>query len=161
MSTKPLTDDERQAILNDIRAGKPRNQTARDHQRSPATITKIAYDAGLAFDRSATKSACDAKRVDNAARRTALVAALLEDADRLRLQMFAPTTVFNFGGRDNTYVERQVPEPTFADKRHIAGAVRMMLTTAIELERVDQQGEEFAAVDAWLRSIVGGPDVAE
>jgi len=155
MSTKRLTHQERQAIADDIRAGHTRNDIARRHQRSAGTVTSIAQAEGLSFDRSATKDACEAKRVDNAARRAALVSGLLDDAERLRGQLFAPTKAFNFGGKENTYAEVELDEPTFADKRHIAGAVRMLLTTSIDLERVDAQGDDFAAVDSWLRSVVG------
>lgn len=155
MST-PVTPDEHRAIIATLTETENVRETARIHGRGPSTISRIAKAEGIEpAARPRTKRARDAKRVDNASRRAALVSGLLDDAERLRSQLFAPTTVFNFGGKENTYAERVIPEPTFADKRHIAGAVRMLLTTAIDLERVDHQGEDFGAVDAWLRSIVG------
>ncbi len=155
--SRRITDDERQTIIDAIRAGTPRNQIARNTGRSPGTITNIARAAGItdAFDRSATKRACEASRADNASRRAALVSGLLDDAERLRSQLFAPTTVFNFGGRDNTYEERVIREPTFADKRHIMAAVRLAATTARDLELVDQDEGGFSAVDQWLRGMIG------
>lgn len=64
----PLDPDKRNAIADAIRAGGTRNQIARDHGVSGATVTSIAKTENLtdAFDRSATKEATAASVVDGA-----------------------------------------------------------------------------------------------
>lgn len=64
----PLAPGKRAAILEDIRAGHPRNQIARDHGVSGSTVTKLAKTlSDEPFDRSQTKKATEAAQVDHAA----------------------------------------------------------------------------------------------
>lgn len=80
---KKVSDTEREAILDDIRAGElSRNAIARKYERSVGTITNIAATAGLsetAFDRSASKAATRARIADSAARRAEIAVGLLDD----------------------------------------------------------------------------------
>jgi transposase-like protein len=130
---KPLTDDERERIADAIRSGKARNEIAREFGRSPSTITAIAVENDLSFDRSATKEATEARKADVDARMLALMEDLLGDAERMRTQLWKPCTIHSFGGKDNTYASKRIPEPTFADKRNIVGSVRMLTTTVTDI----------------------------
>ena len=114
---------------------------------SKATVTGWAKAAGTRTVRNeATREATEARVVDLKARRQELTALLLEDAHKLRKQLWEPTVVFNFGGKDNDYNERSVDEPTFSDKRAILGAVGIAVDRVIKLEAVDQDGGQTAAV---------------
>lgn len=92
-----IPDDQRAAILTDIKAGKPRNEIARKHGRSPGTISNIATDAGLtdAFDRTSTKMATEARTADNRAARSIEATESLTIASSLRSRILEAD-----GGRD-------------------------------------------------------------
>ncbi|MFC7739715.1 hypothetical protein ACFQXA_37715 [Nocardiopsis composta] len=94
-----LPDDVRAAILDDIRAGGTCRGIARKHGVGPATVASIAKENGLngAFERTQTEAATRAKTADNRARRAALSAGLLEDAERLRERAWEPYTHYVAG----------------------------------------------------------------
>ncbi|MBF8193269.1 helix-turn-helix domain-containing protein [Nonomuraea sp. K274] len=150
---RPIPDNVRQNILDDINAGeKSRNQIARDHNVSVGTVTNIAKRAGLttAFDRSATKNATEAAKADNAALRAATSRRLLVKANELLDQMDQPHLAFNFGGKDNTYNEKQLPKPPVSDLRNLMTAAAVAVDKHLVIEKHDNSGESHAAVDAWL-----------
>lgn len=118
--------------------------------RSKSTLSGKAKAAGLTWDRASTATATKAKTRDAAARRADLQLLLLDDVEKLRKQMFAPTTVFNFGGKDNTYEERQVDEPTFADKLKIMQAVGIGIDRHVKLAQHDA-GQGATAVIGLLQ----------
>lgn len=141
-----LTDKERQTIVDMIDQGVNRNEIARKVGRSPGTITNVARSAGKTFDRTATKKATAARQADNASRRSQLVSDLLGDAEKLRTQLWEPCKVFNFGGRDNSYNEVELNEPTFADKRNIMATVKLAINGLIDLEAVDKGYDGLPAI---------------
>ncbi|HEU5151516.1 MAG TPA: helix-turn-helix domain-containing protein [Iamia sp.] len=154
--SRPLTDADRKAILATYDECQSVNETARRTGRGASTVSRTLRAAGIEpAARARTKAACEAQSIDNAARRARLVSDLLGDAERLRRQLFKPCVVHNFGGRDNTYSEHRIPEPTFADKRAIVASVRMLATTIIDLEQhADRHTDgEYADVDAWLSAM--------
>jgi transposase-like protein len=135
----PLDPTKRTAITNAIRAGGTCRGIAREHGVSPDTVRRIAADAGITnpFARTRTAAATRAKVADNKARRAELSALLLDDAHRLRVQLWQPCTIGSFGGRDNVWTDTELPEPTFADKRAIITAVNTAVRSHLEIERVD------------------------
>jgi hypothetical protein len=151
MASDPITDDERDRILQLHDQGMSRNDIAREIGRSGSTVTKVVHDAGLTFDRAPTKAATEARKVDLAAKRASLRAKFLTRADEL-LDMFdKPVTVFNFGGRDNSYAERTLDRPTIGDMRSLVQAAATASTQEIRIAQADAgQGEEAA------RSLLGG-----
>lgn len=119
--------------------GKSRNDIAKLTGRSGRTVSRIAAELGLSFERSgATAAATAAKKVDAAERRARLQVDALESAQKLMGQMFAPTTVYNFGGKENDYNEREHPEPPFRDKQAIANAIQALAGTALKLAEYDK-----------------------
>lgn len=146
----PITQAERDKIVALHAAGHTRNDIAKQTGRAAGSITKIVTDLGLSFDRSATKAATEAKVADGRARRAALMLDLLADAARLRAQLFAPCVVHAFGGKENTYAEHELNEPTFADKRNIVQAVSTAISTSL---RLDQHDADSGADDA--KSMLG------
>lgn len=155
MSGRPITDDER-ARLADLHAqGLSRNEIARELGRAQSTISKLAAAAGLTFDRARTAEATRVKVVDAKARRAQLATDLLADAERMRQQLWTPTTIYNFGGKENTYNEHQVERPPFRDQRDIVHSVGLLVDKHVRLTEVDADLQGLPAVDAWLRGIVG------
>lgn len=147
----PLDPDKREAIEQDIRDGLKRNEIARRHDVSGATVTKIgkaleANGAGPAFDRSATKRATEAREADNAAERARLRGLLLQDAHRLREQLWKPCTIHNFGGKDNTYNSVDLDQPTFADQRQIMTSVGIAIDKIVRLDVGDAAEQQAASL---------------
>lgn len=152
---RPITDAERTRLAELHAQGLSRNEIARDLGRAQSTVSKLAAEAGLSFDRARTRAATEAKMLDAKARRAQLAVDLLADAERMRLQLWAPTTIYNFGGKENTYNERPVDQPPFRDQRDIVHAVGLLVDKHVRLTEVDADLQGLPAVDAWLRNIVG------
>jgi len=152
----PLAPQKRAAILEDIRAGKTRNRTARDHGVSFSTVTKIAGEERISFDRSQTKSATDAAVADARAIRAATSRRFLDEANKLLDELHQPHTAYSFGGKENTYNEHEFPEPPVDAKRTLITAAAIAYDKHLAQERHDaDDGTGLSAVDAWLRGMLG------
>lgn len=167
MPRRPVSDEERSQIVEAIRSGAARNDVARRFGRSPSTISKIAHAEGLAFDRAQTEAATKAKQADNRARRAAQAVVYLDKVDEIfteieaiRARLHGPTVVFNFGGRDNTYEERTLPEPDAATIRALTSSIRDLVmsaraahTTVLDMERIDQPDAGHGALEQLIDAI--------
>ncbi|WP_433793951.1 helix-turn-helix domain-containing protein [Actinoplanes sp. CA-252034] len=136
----PITAEERQRVAKLHAEGRSRNAIATELGRSGRTISKICseHDPPLTFERTRTAAATAAKKVDGAARRAQFQLDALDAAGRLMGQMFAPSKVFNFGGKENDYNEVTHDEPPFRDKRDIASAIQALANTALKLAEYDK-----------------------
>ncbi|MGV9281636.1 hypothetical protein [Streptomyces sp. NPDC003730] len=85
------TPDPRTQVLDLARAGHGRNEVARRTGIPPTTVTRIAAEAGVTFDRTATAQATEARVIDAKARRVLVGGQLLEDIDQARAQLHAAT----------------------------------------------------------------------
>jgi hypothetical protein len=144
----PLDPAKRQAIIADIKAGKPRNQIARDHHVSGSTVTKIAREIPTAFDRAQTQNATRARRFDAAAARAQLVRDLYEDAQRFRSRGWSEYTQIVSGPAGAELVTTRLPP--LRDQQAAYTAVAICLDKAVKLEAVDSQD---GAADA--KSLLG------
>lgn len=135
-----VTDEDRRRVAELHAQGLSRNAIAAEIGRSGRTVSRIAaeHEPPLTFERTRTAAATAAKKADGAARRAQLQLDALENAGRLMGQMFAPTVVYNFGGKENDYNERPVDEPPFRDKRDIATAIKALADTALKLAEYDK-----------------------
>lgn len=154
-ANNPVTASERRRIKKLHAEGATRNDIAKALKRSASTITRVCGDLGLSFDRTATKAATAAKVADAKSKRAEIMQGLLDDVQKLRAQLFAPAIIFSFGGKENTYAERPVPEPPARDKRDLMGSISLALTASLRLDDHDGDREGLAAVDAWLKAMVG------
>lgn len=136
---RPVTEEDHRLVAELHAQGLSRNAIGKQLGRSGRTISRIAAEQGLSFERAgATAAATAAKIADGQARRARLQVEALDAAQRLIGQMFAPTKVFNFGGKENDYNERQHDEPPFVDKRNIATALKALADTALKLAEYDK-----------------------
>lgn len=166
----PIDKAVRAAILKDIKAGdKSAHAIAKQHGVAQSTVSKIASDEGCAdaFDRSKSREATRARKADTAsraadlaARRLALAEALQGDAERLRGQLWKPHTYFDWGGKDHEFDKHEAPEPIPADKRALMGALSVAVDKSLKLAPAEQDQQGLAAVDQWLRGMMGGSDEA-
>lgn len=156
---RAVDDNDRQAVAELHAQGLGRNEIARRINRGTRTVSVIAAALGLRFDNAEmTEVATRVRNADLAEKRAILADALTDDALRLTAQMWEPAKVFNFGGKDNTYLEHDVDEPPADAKRALMGAAGMAVDRSLKLVpvEIDQQG--LAAVDQWLRGMMGGGD---
>ncbi|MFZ3556460.1 MULTISPECIES: helix-turn-helix domain-containing protein [unclassified Streptomyces] len=147
-----VTDEERAEIIRLHGEGHGRNEIARLTRRSQRTVSLIAEELGLDFDRTATAVATEARKIDAKARRAALIDRAYTRAERLfdRLEAdetsgyrFTATTV---NGIETTTLDH-VPGP---EERSLATAAGQYLTQAAKLEAIDS---DTGADDA--RSMLG------
>lgn len=145
-----LTEDEIATLRRLHAEGKGRNEIARLMDRGQRTISVYAARLHLSFDRTATEEATRARKADLEEKRVILADALTDDALRLSEQVWEPTTIHSFGGKDHTYNSRDIPEPLAADKRALMAAAA---AAAAQSVRLVPPAEESGAADA--RSMLG------
>ncbi|MFJ2029442.1 hypothetical protein [Streptosporangium sp. NPDC087985] len=151
----PLDPELKAAILESIKAGGTCRGIARSADVSPSTVAKIARENGLGFERTQTKNATEAKVADNAALRASTSRRFLVKANELLDQMDGEHTVFNFGGKDNTFNSKVLPKPPVSDLRNLMTAAAVAIDKHLVIEKHDNSGESHAAVDAWLTEMTG------
>lgn len=144
MAVTPISTAQRRQVLALHADGQGRNEIARTVGIALGSVTKIVSEAGLNFDRTATVAATAAAKADARARRAELGRLLLEDAHRLREQVWTPTTVFNFGGKDNTYEEHLMPKPPTGDLRNLMVIAATAIDKHLVLERHDASEPDAA-----------------
>lgn len=149
------TDEESTRLTELHAAGKSLSFIAELMDRSKDTISRHSERLGLSFSRAETAKAAEAKHVDNKARRVALEERLLVEAQKIMDQMWSETLVFSFGGKDNTYEEHTLKQPTYSDQKTIAQTVATALNAANKLHEMNSDGQDLPAVDAWLEAMTG------
>ncbi|SDM77100.1 helix-turn-helix domain-containing protein [Streptomyces wuyuanensis] len=148
--TNPVTDETRADVRRLHAEGHGRNEIARRLARSPRTISVLAAEMGLTFDRTATEEATRARVADLAERRAILAEALQSDAERLTEQLWQPSVIYNFGGKDNTYEYENVPEPPADAKKNLMATAGMAIDRSLKLVPPQDDGGNEAA-----QSLVG------
>lgn len=152
---RPIDDRDREQVRRLHARGKARNEIARAIKRSPSTVSKIAasFEPPLTFDRAPeVAAATEVRRADLAARRAALALDLQGDAERLRTQLWAPTTHGEFAGREGEWHETYLPQPRFGDQRAIVASVQTAVGTSLRLAPVED-GENAEKVRSMLGTL--------
>lgn len=162
----PITDTERQAIIATLRDTGNVRETARRHGRSVGSVSRIAKDADVSVDRSATKTATEARWADMAAKRAQLASDLLDDAARLRQQLWQPAVERKalvvkdsgeFAGSHVEIVDVHLDEPTFADKQRIMTMAAIAIDKSIRIEEHDSPDTaDLSDVEAFSDWMLGG-----
>ena len=153
---RPVTDKDRDRVRELHAQGLSRNEIARQIQRSGKTVSRLAAEQGLTFERGPeVAAATEARKVDAKARRAALALKLIDDAERLREQLFAPTLVYNFGGRDNIFEQAMIPKPSARDQQALMNAIGAAIDRSVKLDAYDRADEQMSAIDAWLEAMSG------
>lgn len=154
---KALAPDRREAIAADLRSGMHCREAARVHGVAQSTVSKLAAELGISFDRSKTKIATEAKVADMAATRARTSARFLDECNKLLDQLHQPHMAYSFGGKDNDYNEHQFSEPPVDAKKTLITAAAIAFDKHIAQDRHDATGEGGASsVDAWLAAMIEG-----
>lgn len=149
----PLAPGKRAAILKDIRAGKSCGRTARDHHVSRSTVSKLAKDHGLGFERSQTEKAARAKQIDNRAKRAQLQSDLLDDAQKLRARAWSKYRVVVGGSEGAEVVELDLPPLT--DVRAAYTSIGIIVDKSVAIEKHDT-GDDAEAAKSVLAAVMEG-----
>ena len=104
---------------------------------SAGSVTNITKAAGVSFDRTATEQAVRSRKIDLAARRAELELQLLEDAARIRLQLFGPIEYTELGSWRSSegaggaeWHSRTAEQPVPADQLKLLQAVQVAVNTS-------------------------------
>lgn len=142
---RPVTPEDRDEIILLHAQGKGRNEIARLVDRAQRTVSVICAEEGLAFDVSMTEEATRHRVAQLAALRADTAVDLHLDALKLTQQMWEPATIYNFGGKDNTYRWENVAEPPSGDKKNLMAAAGIALEKSLKLvPPADDSGVEDA-----------------
>lgn len=141
----PVTATERDRVADLHSRGFGRNAIQRETGLGAATVTKICKDLGLTFDRAATKVAVAARKTEAAALRSELELQLLDDAQRLRAQIWQPHEYIAHGGKDFIKATWTQDEPSPVDKLKLMQAAGNAIDRAIRLGDLDKDDEVEAA----------------
>lgn len=154
---RPVTPAERQQVADLHAAGQSRAAIAKELQRSPTTVGKIAAELGLVWDRAATVVATAAKTADLAARRAELAGLLLDDAFRIRTRFFAEYVIKQAvgSGEGVEVVTMRYDQPPAAELRNLITSVGIAVDKHLALVKADADTSGRAAVDAWLDAMTG------
>ena len=157
-----LDPDVRAAVIADLRAthGTPEGSVrmiSDRHGVPRSTISRIAKDEGLTNEvgHARMQNAIQTRLNGNAEIRAELASRMLRAANRALSDMEASATIYNFGGKDNTYNERTVNRPPTADQRNLM----IIAATAIDkhkvLDQYDSDARTGAMLDRWLNAMIG------
>lgn len=147
---RPVTEEDYELVRQLHAQGLGRNEIARRIDRAQRTVSVIAAELGLVFDTSMTEDATRARVAQLAALRADAAVDLHLDGMKLAQQMWEPALIYNFGGKDNTYEDREVDEPPAIDKKALMSAAGIAFEKSLKLVPPSDEG---GADDA--RSMVG------
>jgi hypothetical protein len=111
MAAATLTGKRAQEARDHYASGLGCNAIARAMGIDPATVSRWAKAEGLKFDRSQTALAVRAHTIDLAESRLELARKMQVAAHDLLDSLDGDYLVYNFGGKDNTYVEHVLEKP--------------------------------------------------
>lgn len=143
MPRPPIPPDKREQVLTDVRAGtKSQRQIARDNGVSTTAVRKIAASAGLNdWSRERTEKATRASLADQRAQRAVLSQRFLDEANWLLDQMHKPHLVYSFGGKENSYNDRELPQPPTTDLRNLMVSAATAYDKHLAQDRHDAGGD--------------------
>lgn len=141
---RPITDEDRKRVRELHAQGLGRNAIAREMGRGRRSVSDLAAEMGLTFDRTATAVATEARKIDAAARRAALIERYYEQAHKQldRLDRDEHTIKEVSLGKVVTY---STPDLPASDVRALLQASIAASTQAAKLEALDgDPGTEVA-----------------
>lgn len=150
---RPVDPSLRARAIELIRGGMARNAVARELRIAPSTVTKIAQDENLTFDRGPTAAAVAARQLDMKARRLELIEELMSKAADHLVAIDQPFLAFSFGGKDNTYEEHTLDRPPTGDLLNLHRATSIALKDARDLIR-DDDDEGVGEAESLLMNLV-------
>ncbi|MFF3094149.1 hypothetical protein [Streptomyces cyaneofuscatus] len=113
--------------------GKGRNVIAREMGIATGCVSRTAEHLGLTFDRTAIQAATAARLADLAERRSVIAVKFTDVAEDSLDRVYEPTTVYAFGGSQNTYAEHTFDEAPAAERRALVSAAGVATDKSLKL----------------------------
>lgn len=151
---RPVEAAVRARAIELIKQGIPRNAIARELMIAPSSVSVIAREEELSFDRATqTASATAARMADLKARRIELIDELVSKAADHLVAIDQPFLAFNFGGKENDYNEHTLDRAPTGDILNLHRAASIALKDARELIR-DDDDEGVAEAESMLMNLI-------
>lgn len=152
----PITDEDRRHVLDLHAQGVGRNDIVRRLGIAAGSVTKIVQDAGLSFDRAATRAATKARQDDLADKRTTAMIGMYDQSLAILARLRAPefrTIVRAEAGAEETRTLSFVPP---RDLRDLSDAASRLALAAARLEQVgNPQAERVKGLLGDIASQLG------
>ena len=152
-----VTNSHRQEIQDLHAQGVSRNDIARRIGLSPGTITRVCRELGLPFTNPQTAVASNKRQAEFTALRQKIATELLGDVQKLRKQLWEECVIGNFGGKENTWNQVTLAQPTFRDKQAILTAAGIAWDKATHSAQLDTQTTDHSGVDLFIQHTMGDP----
>jgi len=150
---RPVEPATRARAIELIRGGMARNAVARELKIAPSTVTAIAQEEELTFDRGPTAAAVAARQMDMKARRVELIEELMSKAADHLVAIDQPFLAFNFGGKENDYNEHTLDRAPTGDLLNLHRATSLALKDARDLIR-DDDDEGVGEAESLLMNLI-------
>ena len=152
----PITDTQRQQIIDLHAQGLSRNDIARQTGVSAGSVTNVCKANDLTFDRSSTKDATRARVADNKARRAAIVSRLYARSEKILERLESNAYVYRMMGPTGS--EQVTDEYPPADaERSLATSIGIYLDKAAKLADYDKSASDGAsAADSVVDRLMAG-----
>ncbi|MFE7233915.1 hypothetical protein ACFVAF_25260 [Streptomyces sp. NPDC057596] len=120
--------------------GKGRNVISREMGITNSVVSRTAAHLGLEFDRSKIEAATRARLADLAERRTLLAEQFHDVAEDSLDQIYQPTTVYAFGGKDNEFNEHTFDQAPPTERRALVAAAGAATDRSLKLAPPEVSG---------------------
>ncbi|GMA22273.1 hypothetical protein GCM10025864_44990 [Luteimicrobium album] len=160
-AARPWTAADDQHLRDLAAAGHSVRDMAAELDRSKTAVGRRMQHLGILVDRTATLAATTANVTDARGRRAALELALLEDAERLRSQLWRPHLYWDWGGKDHDYDEKEAPEPIPSDKLKLVQAAGAAIDRSLKIAVHDADGgivDALSMLDGIANAITAAAD---
>ncbi|MDQ0894439.1 helix-turn-helix domain-containing protein [Agromyces ramosus] len=111
---------------------------------SPSTVSRWAEREGLKFDRAQTAAAVEAHKVDLAAERLLLAEEMMAAGREALREIRGKVTVYNIGGKDNTFTEHELERAPMSMRREALTAAGIAFDKATRIVEKDNGGLDQA-----------------
>ena len=148
-----IPDDEREQIIAAFATGKSCKQIARDFERSPDTISRIARAAGHKFGRMNLDNARAARKAYGAEWRANAREKLSEEITQTLAEMRSEYLVYAFGGKDNVYNEQTIPKPDARAQRDMAATITSLWRVVREMDEYESKQADLAQLEVIFRHV--------
>jgi transposase-like protein len=138
MAAGKLTDQECARIREAHAEGVSLGHIAAELGRSKSTVSNWCRRHNLTYDSTRTRAAAEAVTATNQEKRARLETRFLDEAANLLDELHRPHLAYNFGGKENTYAEHELPEPDITGKKALIQAAGTAVDKAVKLAEVDK-----------------------
>ena len=163
MPGEPVKAETRARAIELMREGWGRNRIARELGISGGSVTRIAADAGHAFDWRQTEIATRAQQISNAELRERLAQIALLRALDAADAMDAPAEMYHYQPAtehdDGGWKSKTLDAPTFSDQRNLATIFGIMTSKAAELSRASSAAGDAGAI-SFVETLAAGMQAA-